>query len=363
MSKKKQALLLSAVTLSQYITCGRAFCPYSSPFRHHPNRDIRTYYTEEDEFDLTSSAEQTTSIRRLQFRGVSISPNGFLALLTPNTEDVIIPLRVSNDPNDSTSASSVESLTLIQLLSGIDMAGAVLPPNLLHHLVAFYCSLSPEGDDNSRAFKIMNKRMKESLGDLEYSEATSWQTSRVRYPQVQLRTVRLDLDENIRDGEDDVKKPIPLTFILECTVEGNPIHVPLRSESEESNFLEHASYGYTPATAAFLGLSLALRYKTPITIPTSFLRLFPPEDDDYPDFMPLDSLQRQNDFVKKDINKSFEANRLQGALKIAIQKGDVEAEKKIIEKLKEYDSFDDLLVLDSDENENDDINEEDKKVW
>ena len=61
--------------------------------------------------------------------GFSVSPNGFVALLADTPRTRILPLQVN--ALDTVSAESPEALTLLQLLQGIDLGGAVMPPELL----------------------------------------------------------------------------------------------------------------------------------------------------------------------------------------------------------------------------------------
>ena len=66
--------------------------------------------------------------------GLSVSPSGFVALLADYERERWLPLGINEE--DTETASSPEALTLLQLLQGIDLAGAVLPPELLQRRVA-----------------------------------------------------------------------------------------------------------------------------------------------------------------------------------------------------------------------------------
>jgi len=352
----------------------------------------------------------------MSIRGVSVSPMGFLALLSTPTlksrenaddasmdenkqksvEDFItLGIRISNDRNDESSSSSPEALTFIQLISGVDMAGAILPPQLLQHLASLHCASTAAGDDQE-ARKEIEKSIVAVLPDgTSYVDATAWHRGQMRYPNVVLNSVELRLPV-FEEGErfvhrlrqwdllsspslqgSELRTPLPVQFSLECKVNGYPLTVPLFSEqippstedaskavtrnqprdiAPSSSFLDKATYSYTPASAAFIALSLALRYKTPIVIQTPTLRLLqetlPPctfldaaLKRSLPQWKSVASLVDQSNDVMRNVQTGFQANKWQGALRIALQKGDVEAVRKIRDKLKEFDSFDDLPVV------------------
>jgi hypothetical protein len=67
--------------------------------------------------------------RVVDVHGFSVSPSGFVALLADRERDRWMPLQVTSE--DKESAQSVEALTLLQMIQGIDLAGVVLPPELL----------------------------------------------------------------------------------------------------------------------------------------------------------------------------------------------------------------------------------------
>jgi hypothetical protein len=64
-----------------------------------------------------------------EIHGFSVSSKGFVALLADTPRSRLLPLKVNAE--DTTSAQTPEALTLLQLLQGIDLGGAVLPPELL----------------------------------------------------------------------------------------------------------------------------------------------------------------------------------------------------------------------------------------
>ena len=78
--------------------------------------------------------------------GFSISSIGFVALLADRPRARWLPLRVAED---SESAATPEALTLLQLLQGIDLGGAILPPELLQDrtgesMLDRVCVISPD---------------------------------------------------------------------------------------------------------------------------------------------------------------------------------------------------------------------------
>lgn len=115
------------------------------------------------------------TIRRTSIRGVSISPSGFLVLimtqtgysdgktlLTETTESsdpltvagasttifqhMTLPIPITSNAQDTIAATTPESLTMCQLLTGIDMAGTIFNPEVLQNIVGVYCSPEEEFD-------------------------------------------------------------------------------------------------------------------------------------------------------------------------------------------------------------------------
>ena len=115
------------------------------------------------------------TIRRTSIRGVSISPSGFLVLImtqtgysdgktlmTETTESsdpltiagastnifqyMTLPIPITSNVQDTIAATTPESLTMCQLLTGIDMAGTIFNPEVLQNIVGIYCSPEEEFD-------------------------------------------------------------------------------------------------------------------------------------------------------------------------------------------------------------------------
>jgi hypothetical protein len=172
----------------------------------------------------------TVSIAR-----VSVSPQGFFALLQIPQQG-FWPLQMTQNPLDQTRATSPEALTLLQLISGVDMAGANLPPNVLAKLVVLYAEARP---DQCRDILDMLQHPMES-----YSQANEWQRSRIRLPQVSLDELTL----------------YPLR--LDVTVKG----FGKLSFCPSKASLQQVCWDYNKASKQFMSLALALRYKAPMVI-------------------------------------------------------------------------------------------------
>ena len=420
------------------------------------------------------------SVRRAGVIGVSISPIGFLLLVStshrlpdlPNSNassgtgtksqsKMVVPLRISSAPNDVATTNSTEALTTIQLLWGIDMAAAgVMEPDALQTLVALYCSEDDEShlhddqtlppdeqcnsndedciisvedelglgsfdsfppstlisdsvgnlrllDENSDTEDYVNKVIAESLPEGKtFEEASKSTRARVAFPTMTLDQVRIESimpgaivnvgDSTAQSARGIGLKPPPLKLVLEVTVAGSRhLEIPFYSEAasleqaeglsaatkaeieRSSSILREMSMLYDPnASANFLVLALALRYKVPITISVDLLNILANQfqsgnvhsipaivtsEGNYdtaisrllPDWRSLTDLREQSERVSQNINESYEVHKLQGALRIATEKGDLAAMEKIRAALDELDGFDDLPTAKHDGDKND----------
>lgn len=235
-----------------------------------------------------------------------------------------------------------------------------------------------KNDEDESSLEESNPRkiIQDALGDLDYSTASPWQRVRVKMPKIGLTQVCIascDEKESGMNGKKTSSCPNDnLRFILECSVEGKPLSVELSVPMvlDLSSSASFTSDELRENIVAFYSLALALRYKVPITISSSSLDtlspyvLFNPDGNNisdeitlnssksydntlrkaYPKWKSATSLQFQSSRALKTIERGFQANRLDGALRIAIEKGDKQAEQKIREKMKEYESLDDLPV-------------------
>ena len=344
-------------------------------------RSIQLFQSEKDKDIQHEFTSDELTMRRLDAVGVSVSKFGFLSLLSISStenQSYVIPVRITSDQSDYLAANSVEALTYIQLLGyGIDMASAgVFPPRILHDLVALHCT-NNENAINDEGCSIIQNMLERDLPEgISFYDANPWLRSRVKFPKIELDCVKLELidvhgEETSQSTSDDLASFIPFSFILECRVEGKRLNVLLCSEILPDNIidddcfdvgcepLQAVSYQYGPASAAFTALSLALRYQAPLSISNeAFDRVREKHSSSIigcdksnfdsnirrilPRWRSTGDLKGQTERIEKNLMQGFEANKLEGALRIAIEKGDEVAAQKIRERLGKFDSFDDL---------------------
>jgi len=322
------------------------------------------------------NANVVPMIRRLDPVGVSVSEYGFVALFSVLMDDcsAILPIRITSDPMDANAANSVEALTYIQLLGyGIDMGSAgVFPPRLLDDLAALHCTNNDDAQADEGCVIIRESLDKYLPEDVTFYDANPWLRSRVKFPKVELNAIRLDLPSFAPSKESEGESfpmLVPFDFTLECLVDGKRLGIYLSTELVDDSAdssgcepLQATSYQYGPASAAFTSLSLALRYKTPMSMsndvllriqksyPFSYLRYEEGAMSEaigavFPRWRSTTDLKGQTERVEKNLMQSFEANKLEGALRIAIEKGDDAAAQKIRERLDKFDSFEDLPTI------------------
>ena len=274
------------------------------------------------------SSNQDDDLRRISIAGASVSPEGFWAILQVSPDEYW-PVQVTCSSQDEKAASSPESLTLLQLLSDVDMAGPILPPEVLAQLAVLHA----ERNENSKAKSLLEElKLPEST---LYSELTSWQRSRIRLPKVTL---------------DSIVVTPPNTWTLVCR---NGLEFTLDEED-----VEQVSYDYNPATSlAFTCLALALRYQAPMLLSSSSsddLVSFSTLQQRFPLYRNLETLRKPGERVQTNLQRGFEVHKLTGALRVAMERGDEQAARLIREKLDEYDSMDDLPTI---EYENTDLDQ------
>ena len=266
-----------------------------------------------------------TQCRRVSIAGVSVSPSGFWALLgIPNGG--YWPLQITTSPDDEKCATTPEALTVLQLIAGIDMAGAILPPDVLAKLVVLHAEEERQSLHSKQVTALVEPFLPESVAS--YSETNDWQRSRVQLPQVTLDELTLN----------------PLR--LDVSVKGlGPF-----SFTPSSASIEAVCYGdsFDPNSSTdFVSLSLALRYKAPIIMrgtpppPTNTMTCITDHFPDYSTVERLHVMSSSNNKVTKNIETGFEIHNLSGALRMAMERGDVIAEEKIRAKLQELESMDD----------------------
>lgn len=415
------------------------------------------------------------AVRRLNMKGVSVSPIGFVMLYqTPN--NLILPLRVTSSALDYHFTTTPESLTVCQLMTGVDMAGLIFNPDVLNCIVGLFCSAScnkeddkeimvvedelgldssnffetededwedNEHDDEMCTVEFVHQFLSTTLGRSSYEEANTWQKSRCVFPKISLDSVRIDIptfaDENsdydspilqtksfkrikdvIMDQGDQYCSliPVPFKFTLECRVDGDKaLDIHLYSESSlmkmifndettlkdfrrSENILHDVCYNHDKETsAAFLALSLALRYRCPVVMtsraldaisniqetmchmkivnrgpnsdsdPLSVCITQPTEietenivserDDDtlirsvLPQWKSIYALQTQSQRVVENIEQGFKIQQLERVKDLALEKGDYLAAERIqmeIDRLLQ--KSDNVHDIDTDSDEN-----------
>jgi len=400
--------------------------------RTMPKKTTALFYSSEFfEFDRSNSTNAAPSspssvVERLKINGVSVSPRGFYVLLEQTTgresctsnpetngekddkvqqrelepmqsEETndqrakdgengsrdVLPLKMTNNPADAYAATSPESLTLCQLLSGVDMAGAILPPELLGKLVISHIedkleSLydyddeeENEGDETTNAvftpvLSPIESKLWEYLKNEEalqrernlFGSKNSQDTpsSRIQMPQITLDQLTLLPSPRSNDGASD--NPT-WQCKLECAIPQWKERIVVDLQAD---LLASLVYNYDPESSPlFTCVALALRYKAPIVLKDEApaLRQEPTNsgggnvywtssdelERDFPQRTTLASLKEQSTRVTQNIERGFEIHKLTGALQIAQRLGDTRAAAKIRAKLDEYDSMGDLPTL------------------
>jgi hypothetical protein len=255
---------------------------------------------------------------------------------------------MTRDPMDSYAATSPESLTILQLLSGVDMAGAMLPPETLSKLVVYACELVPDPIFCSAAQRDVLECVQQSLQKINqqsfsYAKAHPWIQSRVKLPQVTLDQLTL-----VYNTEND-----KWTCRLECAVKGllgkKSTHLTMDLTPQ---IVQPVAYNYDSETSAlFTSIALALRYKAPIVLENNNVHGAHPIatnidlDQDFPERTTVSKLQQQSTRVVANIERGFEIHKLTGALQIAMKLGDQGAVARIRAKLDKYDSMDALPTV------------------
>mmetsp|Transcript_14466 Transcript_14466/g.20397 ORF Transcript_14466/g.20397 Transcript_14466/m.20397 type:complete len:420 (-) Transcript_14466:73-1332(-) len=336
---------------------------------------------------------RSTSIRRLSVSGVSVSKDGFWVFFkapspvvssesSPTTENgddeeneksnsdavsKILPLQVTSDPQDAAAATSAESLTLLQLISGVDMAGPILPPEVLARMALLYCEdfervleVDVDPEEAARRNKVLEwiqKTIEQSLPEgssrpQAYSECNVWQRSKIKLPKVSLDQVCLQQQSSASSSNNNGE--VVHQWVLQCSIP----EIGKVTVCPTPNIVEEASFEFDNTTSTnFLCLALALRYRAPIVLETlddegvegsPFLNSPEELSEKFPMFKTVESLQDQSNRVHENIERGFEIQKLTGALRIAMEKGDEAAAKMIQEKLDKFDSLDDLPTIPDD---------------
>jgi hypothetical protein len=285
--------------------------------------------------------------------GVSVSPIGFHIVLMMKQEDtyVYLPLPVTRSEKDATTASTPQALTLLQLLAGVDMAGAVLPPELLSQLVVVVselCSNRNKEDADPLADFVtasVQKTVSTTAGATNtmlegralYMDQNPWIKSKIRLPTTTLEDVIVISSEH---------------FVLNCVMEGYGRHSILLNDHETAvkNIWKELLYDSDNASAAFTALALALRYKAPICMrqsscssdDTSLVTMMVETSntllEKFPKYKSASQVLEPADRSAEQITRGFEIHTLQAALRLAMMKHDAAAATKIRAELDRLDA-------------------------
>lgn len=311
---------------------GSRLAPRTKPLHHRPSaatRSLGMYLSEDGPKPMT----------RVQVAGVSVSGTGFHVMLQ-TAPDAFQVLRVTDHPLDQTAATSAEALTILQLLSGVDMAGAILPPDTLSKITVGYVEFksSENSEVEQQIADDVASRLPKDYINAGYLDLNTWFQSRIRLPQCTLDEVSVDDDASACKTQEENES----SFVFKVAAKGfGSVSVDLLSD-----VLERVCYEYRPDVSAnFIAIALALRYKAPISLSTIKQPLTLKElEEQFPLYRSIDKLQDQSTRVKQNIERGFEINKLQAALRIAMERNDQGAVEKIRAKLDSLDSLQDLPV-------------------
>mmetsp|Transcript_23816 Transcript_23816/g.36811 ORF Transcript_23816/g.36811 Transcript_23816/m.36811 type:complete len:445 (+) Transcript_23816:279-1613(+) len=396
-------------SLSTKLMSGRSTKSAMTPLLQMANEEDSNNINS-NSMDEISATAMSTTVRRLSISGVSVSQDGFWAFLQVppplvvasessddddddddkgnernerQTNNVgVLPVQVTSDPQDATAATSAESLTVLQLISGVDMAGPILPPELLARMALLYCEdfervleVDVDPEEATRRNKVLEwtqKTIEQSLPEgstrpQAYTECNVWQRSKIKLPKVSLDQVCLKQQQpssNNSHPHNTESHDVHHRWVLQCSFPdiGKVTICPT------PNIVEEISYEFDNQTSTnFLCLALALRYRAPIVLETwedsdssgsgggvsssSSMNLLESQEElneKFPMFKTVESLKDQSNRVHENIERGFEIQKLTGALRIAMEKGDKAAASMIQEKLDQFDSLDELPTIPDD---------------
>ena len=205
------------------------------------------------------------------------------------------------------------------------MAGAILPPDVLSKMVVLGCEADPSIGIAEQLLARVYTLLPE--GSTTYTETPDWYKAKIRLPRVMLNEVRM----------------MPLS--MECSIRD----IGSFSLRLSDPVVKKVCYDFDNKTSsAFLAVALALRYNAPLVLgEIANLDTLNEEEitERFPMYSSVGTLQDTSQRVTKNIARGFEVNNLQGALRIAMDRGDTRAVERIREKLDEYDKMDDLPTL------------------
>lgn len=274
---------------------------------------------------------------RTQVSDVSVSEEGFCVFL-PTSAETFVPLVVTE--SDTHEVVSAEALTLCQLLVKLDLAGAILPPDVLSKVAVL--TLERGAKENSDKLVPFLEDIYEQTNGEAFSSLQPWMRSRIRLPKCSLDMLEYTIDPEKKND--------------------NSIILQIKSQEDDSSFaipllesvVKEVVYEYIPDLSRnFLAISLALRYQCPINLElkqsdsasASSVEISREEiKERFPLHRSIDQLNEKSDRVTTNIERSFKIHKLQAALRIALERQDVNAATKIRAQLDKFDNFDDLPV-------------------
>lgn len=328
-----------------------------------------------DDTDTDNTLPSKPRIYRAAFSGVAVSPMGFWVMLKV-APDQYWPVQVTAIASTAVIAdrpaaqvTSPEALTLLQLLAGVDMAGAILPPDILARIIIGVCDNDLHNDayaDNSnnsnnviRALVRRSSNWQQAPVNTAYLDLPDWWQSRIRLPICTLDEIRYQETvgtstssagggggEGTWEYQCQVQDAGPHTVTPTCNVLQKVAWSDPATATDED---EETKDVPCSEQAAFFALALALRYNAPIRLSLasdsdSLLLSHAQVLAQFPLYRSRDKLQETPATVTANIERGFEIHKLQRALQIAIQKQDMVAAAKIRSVLDEMDSLQDLPV-------------------
>jgi len=210
--------------------------------------------------------------------GVAVTPSGFHCLL--QQADVYAAILCATDTQR---VESPQALTLIQLLTGVDMAGAILPPDVLARMLA-----------------------KAATED------------------------EVECENNVREAL--MEKPLPI-----CTLQRLEIYEEEFRWTVHANNLGTVVWKANPTclcsegTIPFVSLALAIRYTAEIRYTGPTIDTL----DDFPQFRSIQELSQTSAQSVEFVTRGYELHRLEAALQMALDKQDEAAATKIRAALQE----------------------------
>ena len=319
-----------------------AVTPSTEPHRRMTtsSSSTRLYYIDPRE-ESFHNRPPPKILERASLYGVSISPDGFQLLLQSHHRGYWnVPC--TRTTKDAQAATSVPALTLLQLLSGVDMAGAVLPPDVLARLVVLHVgeqsssSAFSANDDDDKLQKLRNDIHKSQPpqdhdDDDDGSSSYDWQ----QLPE--LPTATLDQLTLVQNNQNDEFESWHCRFHVRL----DQYDLQLEFQPSQEHYLEqlqtYPQEQHETTTEAWWGLALALRYKAPIVVESSSNRNPTPTSLDelqnqFPQLLTAQTLHSNAQRLTTNIETAFaetKHSKWYKALEIAHQKGDTQAAEKI----------------------------------